>query len=307
MLSRVAERVYWMSRYLERVESAARLINVYGELLLDLPEDARLDWSVALQIMGMEDSFRNYTGKAGELSFLLISPDNVASMLNSLNFARENARTTRDIVPSEAWRAVNELHLYARDKLPSMVRRPGSRVPLKIIGRCQEITGILEGTMSHGPAYQFVCLGRSLERADMTSRMIDVAAAIMLTGREELELHSSTIWRAVLRSLSAYQMYRQYVRRRILGEDVIRFLLMDDSFPRSIRFCIRSLENSLQSLPRHESTATPMNNVSRHLEGINLDSATYETLHQFADELQVELAGLHGTIFETWLNPMKVA
>jgi len=307
VLSRVAERVYWMSRYLERVESAARLVNVYGELLLDLPDDARLDWSVALQILGMEEAYRNDAGTEEELSFLLLSPDNIASVLNSLNFARENARTTRDIVPSEAWRAVNELHLYARDKLPSMVRRPGSRVPLKIIGRCQEITGILEGTMSHGPAYQFVCLGRSLERADMTSRMIDVAAAIMLTGREELELHSSTIWRAVLRSLSAYQMYRQYVRRRILGEDVIRFLLMDESFPRSIKCCIRSLEKSLQNLPRHENTAAPMNDVSRHLDSIDLDTATYETLHQFADELQVELADLHAAIFETWLNPMKVA
>ena len=81
--------------------------------------------------------------------------------------------------------------------------------------------------MSHGPAYQFVRLGRSLERADMTSRMIDVAAAIMMTGREGLEHHDTTIWRAVLRSLSAYQMYRQYVRRRITAVDVLRFLLHD--------------------------------------------------------------------------------
>jgi uncharacterized alpha-E superfamily protein len=305
MLSRVAERVYWMSRYLERVESAARLVNVYGELLLDLPADAGLDWSVALQILGMEESYRNSAGKETELNFLLHSQDNIASVLNSLNFARENARTTRDIVPSEAWRAVNELHLYARDKLPSLARRPGSRVPAEIVGRCQQITGILEGTMSHGPAYHFVRLGRSLERADMTSRMIDVAAAIMLTGREELQMHSSTIWRAVLRSLSAYQMYRQFVRRRILGDDVIRFLLLDEAFPRSVRHCILALEDSLKTLPRHENTAARMSGVSRRIESIKLDSATYETLHQFADELQIELAGLHAVIFETWLNPMK--
>ncbi len=86
--------------------------------------------------------------------------------------------------------------------------------------------------MSHGPAYQFVRLGRSLERADMTSRMIDVAASIMMTGREELEHYGNTIWRAVLRALSAYQMYRQYVRRRVTGEDVVGFLLLDRDFPR---------------------------------------------------------------------------
>jgi len=296
-----------MSRYLERVENAARLVAVYSELLLDLPEDARLDWSLPLQILGMDGAYRRSGHAQGELDFLLASHDNVASVLSSMNFARENARTTRDIVPSEAWRAINELHLFAAKSLPGMVRRPSSVVPAEIVGRCHRITGILEGTMSRGPAYWFVRLGRTLERADMSSRIIDVAASILLAGRDELHLHDSTVWRAVLRAQSAYQMYRQYVRRRILGPDVLRFLLRDADFPRSITHCVAVLEESLRELPRNDSALGAMAAVKARVDGIDLQTVDPDVVHEFADELQLDLASLHNAIFETWLNPMAAA
>ncbi len=296
-----------MSRYLERVENAARLVAVYSELLLDLPEDARLDWAVALEILGMDDAWQRSGRKGSELGFLLSSQDNVASVLSSLGFVRENARTTRDIVPSEAWRAINELHLYAVRNLPSMADRPSSAVPMEIVGRCHEITGILEGTMSHGPAYRFVRLGRALERADMSSRFIDVAAAILLTGRDDLHLHDSSIWRAVLRALSAYQMYRQYVRRRIFGPDVLAFLLRDADFPRSVTHCVLVLEESLARLPRSDKASTQLASLRDRLENIDVQSIDNEVVHRFVDELQLELASLHNIIFETWLNPMRVS
>jgi len=307
MLSRVAERVYWMSRYLERVENAARLVAVYSELLLDLPREAQLDWSFPLEILGMGEVYKMSARDTNELSFLLTDQNNIASVLSSLNFARENARTTRDIVPSEAWRAINELHLYGVKNLRSVAARPGSRIPAELVGRCHEITGILEGTMSHGPAYQFVRLGRSLERADMTSRIIDVAAAIMLAGRKELSLHDSTMWRAVLRALSAYQMYRQYVRRRILGPDVLSFLLRDSDFPRSVKHCVSVLEDALQKLPRPEKARDQMTSVRNQLDRIDLQNTDHERVHEFVDELQLELASLHSVIFETWLNPLRAA
>jgi uncharacterized alpha-E superfamily protein len=307
MLSRVAQRVYWMSRYLERVENAARLVTVYSELLLDLPKEAALDWSVALRILGMDEAYRLAGPGEDKLSFLLTSEHNIASVLNSLNFARENARTTRDIVPSEAWRAINELHLFAVDKLHLVADAPNAQVPDEIVGRCHQITGILDGTMSHGPAYQFIRLGRSLERADMTSRIIDVAAAIMMSGRDELRLHDSTIWRAVLRALSAYQMYRQYVRRRILGPDVLTFLLCDSDFPRSVTHCVTVLEQALQALPRCGDALAQLGLVRNQLGRIDLRNVDNEAVHQFIDELQLDLASLHGVIFETWLNPMRTA
>jgi len=305
MLSRVAERIYWMSRYLERAENTARLVSVYSQLLLDLPAEAELDWGTPLQILGVGDAYRAGGSDQGELEYLLTGRGNFASLLASLHQARENARTTRDIVPSEAWQAINELQLFAENSLPAMSRRPGSGVSGDIVRRCHEITGILEGGMSHGPAYQFVRLGRSLERADMTSRMIDVAAAIMMTGRESLEHQGNTVWRAVLRALSAYQMYRQYVRRRITGVDVLAFLLHDRAFPRSVMFCVGQLDDAAAALPRHEAARGKIAALRGGLAALDLESLDYETVHRFIDDLQLEFAELHNTVFETWLNPVR--
>lgn len=306
MLSRVAERIYWMCRYLERVENTARLIGTYGELLLDLPEEAGLDWSLPLTILDREGASRAANAKGDELRFLLTSEHNAASLLYSLTLARENARTTRDLVPTEAWRAVNELHLWSENALPNLARHPTAGVAGEIVSRCHTITGILEGTMSHGSAYQFVRLGRSLERADMTSRLIDVAAAIMMTGREELKLHSNGVWRAILRSLSAYQMYRQYVRRRIAAPDVVAFLLLDRQFPRAVMHCVSVLDEASAALPRAERARQKVAAIRESLEGVDVDALEYETVHRYVDELQLEFAGLHGVILDTWLNPMRI-
>jgi uncharacterized alpha-E superfamily protein len=306
MLSRVAERIYWMSRYLERVENTARLVSVYSQLLLDLPAEAGLDWGTPLQILGVGDAYRSAPGNQEELEYLLTGHTNVASLLASVGQARENARTTRDVVPSEAWQAINELQLFAEGRLGAVRQGRGSGVPADIVRRCHEITGILEGGMSHGPAYQFVRLGRSLERADMTSRMIDVAAAIMMAGREELEHHGNTIWRAVLRALSAYQMYRQFVRRRITGVDVLRFLLHDCNFPRSVTFCVTQLDDAAAALPRHEATRNKVSKLRAEVTAMDPESQNYETVHHYIDELQVEFAGLHDLMFETWLNPIRM-
>jgi uncharacterized alpha-E superfamily protein len=305
MLSRVAGRIYWMSRYLERVENTARLAGVYTELMLDLPEEAGLDWSLMLQILGAEEAHQAHPG-VDEFEFLLSHPDHHGSLLSSLALARENARTTRDLLPSEAWQTINELHLYARERLRALVKGQGARVPAEIVSQCHEITGILEGTMSHGPAYQFVRLGRSLERADMTTRMIDVAAAIMMAGRDDLKLYANGIWRAILRALSAFQMYRQYVRRRITGTDVVRFLLLDQQFPRSVLYCVNDLDQAAMALPRGEAARAEVAQLRDSLTHVDPETATYEDVHDHADELQLELGNLHAVIFDTWLNPMRI-
>lgn len=306
MLSRVAERIYWMSHYLERVENTARLVGVYGELLLDLPEEAGLDWSPPLEILGQDEAYLAIGGDEDELRFLLTSELNAASLLSSLTLARENARTTRDLVPMEAWRAINELHLWAAKALPALARRPSGGGAGEIVSRCHAITGIMEGTMSHGPAYQFVRLGRSLERADMTTRLLDVAAAILMTGREELRLHGNSVWRAILRALSAYQMYRQYVRRRIAGPDVVAFLLLDRQFPRAVMHCVEVLDEASAALPRSEKAREEVAAIRASIEGVDAAALDHETIHRYVDELQLQFAGLNEAIFETWLNPMRI-
>lgn len=304
MLSRVAARLYWMSRYLERVENTARLVAVYGELLLDLPSEAGIDWSVPLRIMSLEEAYQQNAASENKLHFLLAGRNNPASLFAALEMARENTRTTRDVVPSEAWQAINELHLYAVKQIPALVRNPGSKIPAEIVGRCHEITGILVGTMSHGPAYHFVSLGRSLERADMTSRMIDVAADTLMRERPELQHHRNTIWRAVLRALSAYQMYQQYVRRRIEGKDVVTFLIQDRAFPRSIASSLMHLEHAVTALPRSGEVTRQLEALDQRVAAINAQEMGYEAIHVCMDELQQELARLSSLFYEIWLDPM---
>ncbi len=304
MLSRVAARLYWMSRYLERVENTARLVAVYGEMLLDLPTEAGLDWSVPLRIMSLDEAYEQVAGNEDKLSFLVAGENNPASLFAALEMARENSRTTRDVVPSEAWQAINELHLYAVKQLPALAKNPGSKVPAEIVSRCHEITGILAGTMSHGPAYQFVSIGRSLERADMTSRIIDVAADTLMRDRTELVHYRNTIWRGVLRALSAYQMYQQYVRRRIDGPDVVKFLIQDRAFPRSIASSLLHLEHAVEALPRSGAAAKQLGQLGQRVMELQPYIMGYEAIHVFVDELQKELAGLNDLFYEIWLNPL---
>jgi uncharacterized alpha-E superfamily protein len=177
-------------------------------------------------------------------------------------------------------------------------------VPAEIVSRCHEITGILAGTMSHGPAYHFVAIGRSLERADMTSRIIDVAADTLMRDRAELVHHRNTIWRGVLRALSAYQMYQQYVRRRIDGPDVVKFLIQDRAFPRSIASSLLHLEHAVEALPRSGAVVEQLGQLGQRVVGLQPHIMGYEAIHVFVDELQKELAGLNDLFYEIWLNPL---
>ncbi|MCC5793452.1 MAG: alpha-E domain-containing protein [Chromatiales bacterium] len=309
MLSRVAERLYWMARYLERAENTARLVGVYDSLLLDLPRSTGLGWQDILPVFG-SPARRATTGDSAPaddapfLRFLLEDPDNPGSLLSSLSMARENARTTRDILPSEAWRSVNELTLHARARLPAAAVQQGRDQTLRdIVARCQHLSGLLAGTMSHGPAYQFIRLGHNLERADMTTRTIDMAATLLLGGRAEVKQYDNTLWMAVLRGLSAYQMYRQYVRRRIRAEDVIGYLLHDALFPRAIQHCLNEIGRALDELPVNQAPRARLVPVLERLDGMVMPEADPALLNRRLDELQRELAGLHEVIRQNWLAP----
>lgn len=307
MLSRVAERMYWGARYLERAENTARLVRVYDAALLDLPDEAGVGWPLLVDICGVRDVFEARHPKGGDrdtLKFLISDPESPSSIVASLGQARENFRTTRDLCPTEAWRSVNELYLYGRKTLPQMSSpRRRHEVLSGIVQRTQQLTGLLSGTMSHGNAYNFICLGRDLERADMTSRIIDTAAATLLGARSTESGLDNTLWMAVLKSLSGYQMYRQYVRRRIRAEDVIRFLLLDSLFPRAVAHCLAALETSMMKLPNHAAPLDAVRKVQPVLMERLPQSLEETALRQLMDDLQIQLAGIHAQIAGAWFLP----
>lgn len=306
MLSKVADRIYWMGRYLERTEDVARLISVYGDLLLDLPRSTGLGWQVVSAVLGSSRPVRGRRKPTDRevLRFLLVGNGNAASLSSSIAAARENARTARDILPTEAWRAVNELHLFAQKHLKrSVAQRYRDDDLAKVVRLVQLITGLLHGTMSHGPAHQFLRIGRHIERADMTSRVVDVAAATLRSNAPELAIFDNTLWMTVLRSVSGYQMYRQFVRRRVRGADVLNFLLNDAEFPRSIRHCIDQLHEACGSLPNPQRPRKVAAQLAREIQKAKLDRMTPAEVHEFVDRLQQGLAGLDASVVDTWFAP----
>lgn len=304
MLARVAERMYWGGRYLERAENTARLVNTYAAILLDLPEETGVGWAHLLQILAAQESFKATKAKRAEqaiLKYLIADPDNPASILSSLEAARENFRTSRDVVPKEGWECVNELCLMGRRDLPAAAERRRRFDTLSdCVGRCQQITGLLSGTMSHGDAYNFMRMGHYLERADMTSRVVDIAAAMLARGNPSLAPYENALWMAVLKSLSAYQMYRRYVRRRIASSDVATFLLADAQFPRSVAHVLDELTICLEKLPPSHEAATVLAGLKERVPSDTVPKMDVAALHEYIDHLQIGLAKLDHAIQSEW-------
>ncbi len=309
MLSRVAERVYWAGRYLERAEDVARLIDVHTQLMLDLPRSTGISWKLALQVIGLPLPRRR--GEVSErelLKLLLTDEDSPGSLILAVSQARENFRTTRDIIPTEAWQSVNELYLFVKAELKWAVgQRRRHEILSEIIGRIQQIRGLLHDTMSHGEAFLFMRIGTHVERADMCTRIIDVAVASLLQSRERLRPYDNTLWMSTLRSVSGYQMYQQYVRRRMSGPDVLSFLFQNAEFPRSVRHCLLELERCLDGLPRGQPVVQKLREVSEGLVRMDVAKMDNAALHAEVDRLQLALADLNQQMTDTWFKPAELS
>lgn len=318
MLSRVAERVYWLGRYMERVENTARLINVNTNLFLDLPYDSQVSWLTLLQIVEdtVDSQLFEKSPRVQEqtaMQILISDPNSYSSIINSLRCARENSRTAREIIPSEAWELINDLYLYVKENAAKTTARALRGEFLnQIIARAQQCTGLLAGSMSHNPAYNFIRLGRNLERADMTTRIVDVGAINVMKSKaagatisdDSSDPYSSILWMNVLQSLSAYQMYRQNVLERVNGEDVVCFLLQDKLFPRAVSSCLESLKESLGVLTNNEEALRAIAAVQRRIDSVDIkEILEKEDLHEFIDNIQLDIAAIHHEINKAWFLP----
>ncbi len=315
LLSRVAERVYWQARYLERAENMARLLQVFSALQLDLPKGMKLGWKSLIQITGHDSYFYSKYKQENERNVVkfLLSERNGVSLVDMLVLARENARTTREIMPTEAFELINGLHHFARDHVEKGLHRAERNDILEqIVSRAQQIGGLLAGSMSRDEAYSFVRLGRSLERADMTTRIIDVDAQKLMpqlevegAEPEAREPYDNTLWMNVLRSSSAYQMYRQHVRERVNGADVAKFLLQNELFPRSAAHNLTTLTKVLGSLPNSGKVTWQVNKTRRLVKNADLQRLMQQGLLEHLDLVQQEIGKVHYKIADTWFLPSK--
>jgi len=310
MLSRSAERLYWLARYLERTENIARLVNVHMNLLMDLPKGVEMGWRQLVRINGSEQEFHEkYNGfnERNVTRFLLTDASYLGSLFSSLSAARENIRTSRELLPDEAWEQVNEMYLFAKDNLDTIVNRRSRVLFLnEILKGCQRFTGLLSGYMSHNHPYRFIRLGRNLERADMTSRILDLASLLLSESRSsEMRQYETILWINILKSLNALLMYRQTMRSRVQGDDVLNFLLLDTSLPRSVSCCLLEISDCINKLPNHDDLPDKLVELEAYVQGIDTRQTTQLQLRAILDDLQNKLGGLHGQIAENWfLNTM---
>jgi uncharacterized alpha-E superfamily protein len=303
LLSRVAENVYWAGRYLERTEDTARIIREHTNLLVDLPTRAPVTWEPLLAVIGDRVDFDDRYPKADEpsiLRFLVSDAEHPASIVRSIELARENLRTTREVLPREVWVAVNDLYLFvASNHTDGVARRSRSRFLERVIRECQQITGILAGTMRRDEGWDFWRLGVQVERADMVTRVLDVLAGSLLEAPAS-NAFADIRWMNVLRSLSALQMFHRATLEPVSGPAALRFLLFDERFPRSLATCLAEVEAGVARLPHAESVLPAAAKARSHLLHLDADALDAPRLHQEADELQLAIAAVHDQIAATY-------
>ncbi|NND59947.1 MAG: alpha-E domain-containing protein [Gammaproteobacteria bacterium] len=307
MLSRAAERIYWTGRYLERAQNTARIVQQYSQLLLDLPEEVGVEWMELVAIFGARDAYR-MTGRGPSeteiLNFLLADANSAVSLACSIQMARDNIRNSRDLLPHESWESVNELHQYARQRLALTAAGENRfEVLSECIARCQGINGILADTMSHHSPFHFLTLGASIERADMTSRVIDVAAAYLQENERLVLRYGSTLWTNVLKSVSGFQMYRQYCQPEVEGRAVIDFLLNDQAFPRAMQSCITTAKRTAAMLPRSVALIGALDDAEESLPGTLPEDLDGAAVTDLMDVLQKKLGAAHLVVVDTWFLP----
>ncbi len=307
MLSRVAESLYWMTRYLERAENTARLINGTGQVVLDLPRGASFRWDNLISVVGLDELFHDSYAKADEdsvMRFLILDARNPSSILCCIQNARENTRTFREVLPAESWERINSLYLYLQRHATRAAQGRLARYEVlnEVIERRQSIVGLLMGSMSMDLAYQFIRLGRNLERADMSARIIDVNSAVLLPREGGTEAEVERLWMATLNALSAYQMYRRHVSVHVRGRQVLEFVLKDPLFPRTVHCCLNELESCLKALPNHAMPLQAVCDARQRLLDTQFDTIKLDALHERLDQVEADLGAIHEAVSKQYFH-----
>lgn len=309
LLSRTADNLYWGARYLERADGTARVVRTFTEVLLDMPVGVASSWEPLLAVVGnraMFDASHSRANESDVVRFLVADAANPGSVVSSVAAARENLRTTREVVPREAWQTVNDLHLFVgREPEAGVDRRTRGRFLDRVISEHQRLDGVLAGAMLRDEAYELWRLGEAVERADMTTRVLGVRAAALLAAPDAADDYDEVQWMGVLRSLTALQMYQRSTRGPIDGHSVVSFLLFDSQFPRSVAGCLETMRAALSRLPHADRTMPSADAVQRLLAGLRADAGDGAALDAAMDEVQLALAGLNDAVFAAFVRPAE--
>lgn len=308
LLARYAESLFWMARYLERVENLARVLDVTQTF--EASGRAAQAWESVVRINADEEAFRARYGAASPEAvrrFYLLDRDNPTSIPAAVAAARQNARTLRPLISTEMWQQLNVFHgwigaLTEEDAAADQLSRLCARIKEDV----QLHTGITEGTFFRDQGWFFLQLGRQIERADQTTRLLDIKYHLLLPSLADIgSALDLSQWHALLRAAAGYHAFRRAHPRGLTPSSVADFLLLNDAFPRSTLLCVRLAEWNLDRLRGRyglgvRAPAERLDALRAGLEARTIDEIIADGLHEFLDWVQrmlIDVAGEIGTAF----------
>lgn len=311
MLSRVAESIYWMSRQVERAENLARFLEVTHDLTIDQQQRFVDPWEPLIRVTADDEEFAERYGKPDAKSvtkFLAFDPDYSNSMLSCLHHARENARSVRETLSSEVFEQLNSFYHFVKDAS----RQPTLGSPSKFFDAVRQHallwSGIIDGTMSHDTGWHFINVGRLLERADKTSRILDVKYFNLLPEVDDIGTAIDDMqWSALLLAISGFEAYRRD-HHMIDIEKVVRFFLFNPNFPRSVLFCVAGADWSLREIHEDSHSQEPgaakqqISKLRKRLSETSVKHVIAGGMHEFVDHLQTELNGIGNSMHEDFFS-----
>lgn len=316
MLGRVADTIYWMNRYLERAENYARFLDVNFNLSLELPPDVSTQWKPLIVTTGDWDLYESLYGeveKSKVIFFLGFDEKNPNSIYNSLRNVRENARSLRPDITREVWEQINFLYYLVNEETEK--KRWQKKDPrgffIDVKKGCQLLYGIFDATISRTDGWHFGNIGRLIERADKTSRVLDVKYHMLLPDAKAVGSPLDLIqWAALLKSVSSYDMYRKKYGK-LTVQDITKFLVLDRVFPRSMLHCLIMAEQSLHTVTGNITGYS--NNAERqlgllksNLEYADINEIITSGLHEYLDNFQAKLNNVSKAIFDSFFSIERI-
>jgi uncharacterized alpha-E superfamily protein len=300
MLSRVADSLFWLGRYTERAENYARFIDVNFNLSLDLPPDMNEQWAPLITATGGIDLFNSlYDGKFSRenaIHFLGFDERNPNAIISSVKLARENARIVRENIPRETWEVLNDLHYYVQEAQSKKIwKKEDPKDCFKQVkNRLQLLSGIAYDNIPRTQGWYFTKLGQYMERADKTSRILDVKYHFLLPSVDDVGSPLDFLhWVALLKSVSSFNAYRR-IHGQIKPAAIVEYLVLDRLFPRSILFCLMAAENCLHEISESKqgysnAVEKAIGNLRADIEFSDINDVFQFGLHEYLDKFQMRL------------------
>ncbi|EGM78667.1 hypothetical protein Rhein_1239 [Rheinheimera sp. A13L] len=302
MLLKSLDHIFWLGRYLERLDDTARLINATSHLLIDSHKDSQFSWPLLLDVLGQNGAellsglpASDLTVEQQVMGFLITDVDSEVSIRAACTALKQNARTVRQLIPRDMWEELNSLDLFLQEHCQQLQgRQHRYRLMNEVSRRCQMVVGVLDGTMLRSDAFDLFNIGRHLERADMTTRIMDV---MVLQQLQPTDIKRPRFrWTSILNALGGVESYHYYLAHQNTEVDAVDYLLTYADFPRSIAYCLHRIVASAKGLPHGAAILQRIWQLQDLLKTQSLSELTTGQLHQLIDEIQTGIIELHQVI-----------